>query len=126
MNYSYYLFEIGVAYREDVDEVMAVLGEVGEGMRRDAAFAGDILEPLEMLGVDQFADSAVIVKCRIKTQPIKQWSVGREMNRRIKKAFDARGIEIPFPHRTIYWGEPIKGQTAPLHVVSTPAGGSPG
>jgi small conductance mechanosensitive channel len=126
MTYSYYVFDIGIAYREDVDEVMAVLREIGEDMRRDPVFAADILEPLEMLGVDQFADSAVIIKCRIKTLPIKQWNVGREMNRRIKKAFDARGIEIPFPHRTIYWGEPEKGKQAPLHVVSAPAAGSAG
>jgi small-conductance mechanosensitive channel len=115
--YSYYLFNIGVAYREDVDEVMGVLHEIAEDVRKDPRFADDILEPLEMLGVDQFADSAVIIKCRIKTQPIKQWRVGREMNRRIKKTFDARGIEIPFPHQTIYWGEPKKGTPPPLYVA---------
>ncbi|MDH4329511.1 MAG: mechanosensitive ion channel family protein [Nitrospira sp.] len=115
--YSYYLFNIGVAYREDVDEVMAVLHEIAEELRSDLQFKDDILEPLEMLGVDQFADSAVIIKCRIKTQPIKQWRVGREMNRRIKKTFDARGIEIPFPHQTIYWGEPKQGTPPPLYVA---------
>jgi small conductance mechanosensitive channel len=59
----------------------------------------------------------VIIKCRIKTKPIQQWRVGREMNRRIKKTFDAKGIEIPFPHQTIYWGEPKKGTPPPLHVT---------
>jgi small conductance mechanosensitive channel len=111
--YSYYLFEIGVAYRENVDEVMGVLQEIAEGVRRDYRFADDILEPLEMLGVDQFTDSAVMIKCRIKTEPAKQWRVGREMNRRIKNTFDAKGIEIPFPHQTIYWGEPRKGTPQP-------------
>ena len=111
--YSYYLFEIGVAYRENVDEVMGVLQEIAEDVRRDSRFADDILEPLEMLGVDQFTDSAVIIKCRIKTEPAKQWRVGREMNRRIKNTFDAKGIEIPFPHQTIYWGEPRKGTPQP-------------
>ncbi|MDH4098565.1 MAG: mechanosensitive ion channel family protein [Nitrospira sp.] len=115
--YSYYLFNIGVAYREDVDEVMAVLHEIAEELRSDLQFKDDILEPLEMLGVDQFADSAVIIKCRIKTQPIKQWRVGREMNRRIKNTFDAKGIEIPFPHHTIYWGEPKQGTPPPLYVA---------
>ncbi len=114
--FSFYLFDVGVAYREDVDEVMTVLKEIAEELRNDSNFGPDILEPLEMLGVDQFADSAVIIKCRIKTQPIKQWRVGREMNRRIKKTFDARGIEIPFPHRTIYWGEPKAGTPPPLYV----------
>lgn len=116
-DYSYSLFNIGVAYREDVDEVMGVLREIAEDVRKDPQFADDILEPLEMLGVDQFADSAVIIKCRIKTQPIKQWRVGREMNRRIKKTFDARGIEIPFPHQTIYWGDPKQGTPPPLYVA---------
>jgi small conductance mechanosensitive channel len=118
--YSYYLFDVAVAYREDVDEVMALLEAVGEELRQDARFSEDILEPLEMLGVDQFAESAVIIKCRIKTKPIQQWRVGREMNRRIKKAFEAKGVEIPFPHRTIYWGEPKHG-TSPLYVAHWPA-----
>jgi moderate conductance mechanosensitive channel len=110
MDYSYYLFNIGVAYRENVDEVMGVLQEIAEDVRRDSRFADDILEPLEMLGVDQFTDSAVMIKFRIKTEPAKQWRVGREMNRRIKNTFDAKGIEIPFPHQTIYWGEPKRGR----------------
>jgi small conductance mechanosensitive channel len=112
-DYSYYLFDIGVAYRENVDAVMGVLQEIAEDLRRDSRFADDILEPLEMLGVDQFTDSAVMIKCRIKTEPLKQWRVGREMKRRIKNTFDAKGIEIPFPHRTIYWGEPKKGTPQP-------------
>jgi len=107
-DYSYYLFEIGVAYRENVDEVMMVLKDIAEELRADPAFNTDILEPLDMLGVDQFADSAVIIKCRIKTNPTKQWRIGREMNRRIKNTFDAKGIEIPFPHRTTYWGNPVQ------------------
>jgi small conductance mechanosensitive channel len=114
--YSYYLFDVGVAYREDVDEVMTLLKAIAEELRHDVGFREDILEPLDMLGVDQFADSAVIIKCRIKTKPIQQWRVGREMNRRIKRSFDAKGIEIPFPHRTIYWGKPKQG-TEPLSVV---------
>jgi small conductance mechanosensitive channel len=114
--YSYYLFDVAVAYREDVDEVMALLKAIGEELRQEVEFREDILEPLEMLGVDQFSDSGVIIKCRIKTKPIQQWRVGREMNRRIKKSFDAKGIEIPFPHRTIYWGKPKQG-AQPLSVV---------
>jgi small-conductance mechanosensitive channel len=69
-DYSYYVFEIGVAYRENVDEVMGVLQEIAEDLRRDSRFTDDILEPLEMLGVDQFRDSAVMIKCRIKTEPL--------------------------------------------------------
>ncbi|MDP2381456.1 MAG: mechanosensitive ion channel family protein [Nitrospirota bacterium] len=116
-DFSYYLFEIGVAYRENVDEVMTVLQDIAEELRRDPLFADDILAPLDMLGVDKFADSAVIIKSRIKTVPLKQWRVGREMNRRIKQTFDAKGIEIPFPHQTVYWGEPKQGKPAPLYVA---------
>lgn len=110
--YSYYLFDVGVAYRENVDEVMAVLKGIAEELREDPAFNTDILEPLDMLGVDQFTDSAVIIKCRIKTNPMQQWRIGREMNRRIKNTFDAKGIEMPFPHRTIYWGDPAQAVSA--------------
>ena len=77
----------------------------------------DVLEPLEVLGVDKFADSAVVVRARIKTQPLRQWATGREFNRRIKKAFDAAGIEIPFPHRTVYWGTAKDGTPATLHMM---------
>ena len=111
-DYSRYVFDVGVAYREDPDDVMRVLQEIGDELQRDPAFGPDILEPLEMLGVDKFDDSAVIIKCRITTKPIRQWRIAREMNRRIKKTFDARGIEIPFPHRTVYWGVARDG-TAP-------------
>ncbi len=111
--FSYYVFDIGVAYKEDVDRVMQVLKDLGEEMRTDPEFKDSILEPIEILGVDAFTDSAVLIKARIKTLPIKQWLVGREMNRRIKKRFDEMGIEIPFPHRKIYFGN-IEGETGGL------------
>jgi small conductance mechanosensitive channel len=103
--FSYYVVDVGVAYKEETDAVAAVLQEVGAELLADPAYAVSILAPLEILGVDDFADSQVTIKIRIKTLPLKQWEVGREMRRRIKKAFDARGIEIPFPHRSLYFGE---------------------
>lgn len=115
-DYSRYVFDVGVAYREDPDEVMQVLQDIGDELQRDPAFGPDILGPLEMLGVDKFDDSAVIIKCRIMTKPIQQWRIAREMNRRIKKTFDARGIEIPFPHRTVYWGVPKEGAAPALRL----------
>ncbi len=114
-DYSRYLLDVGVGYREDTDEVVAVMKEVDETMRRDPQFRRDMLEPIEILGVDRFEDSAVIVRGRLKTRPVEQWRIGREYNRRLKKAFDERGIEIPFPHRTVYWGETKQGQP-PLQV----------
>lgn len=116
-DYSRYVFDVGVSYREDPDEIIAVLNELGEEISKDPEYRPDILEPLEMLGLDKFEDSAMIIKCRITTKPIKQWRVGREFNRRLKKEFDRRGIEIPFPHRTIYMGEPKLGRPMPLHIV---------
>jgi len=119
--YSYYLLDIGVAYREDTDEVAEVAKAIVEELREDPEFGPEILEPLEVLGVDQFGDSAVIVKARIKTLPIKQWMVGREFNRRMKKRFDELGIEIPFPHRTLYFGE-LKDGSSPAGRIRIDSG----
>jgi small conductance mechanosensitive channel len=115
-DYGRYVFEIGVAYREDTDEVIDVIKQVDEELRNDPVFKDDILEPIEILGVDKFADSAVVIKARTKTKPIKQWAVGREFNRRLKKLFDEKDIEIPFPHLTLYLGQDKKGQSAPLNL----------
>ncbi len=115
--FSRYVFDIGVAYREDVDEVMEVIKEVDEELRNDPAFKDDILEPIEIMGLDQFANSAVIIKARTTTKPIQQWRVGREFNRRLKKKFDERKIEIPFPHITLYMGQDKKGQSPPLRIL---------
>lgn len=106
--FSYYVFDIGVAYKEDTDHVIEVVRGIADEMMKEEAYRSIILAPLEVLGVDKFADSAVIVKARFKTAPIQQWTVGREMNRRIKKKFDEVGIEIPFPHTSIYFGEASK------------------
>ena len=108
-DYSRYVFDIGVSYREDVDEVIEVLKEIDAELRNDPDFKEDILEPLEIFGLNKFDDSAIIVRARIKTKPIKQWHIGREFNRRLKKKFDEKDIEIPFPHRTIYMGQDKKG-----------------
>ena len=106
--WSAYVFEIGVAYKESTDRVVDVLREVGAAMRADEIHGPLILEEPEIFGVDKFDDSAVVIKGRIKTRPIRQWMVGREFLRRVKYAFDEKGIEIPFPHRSIYFGEASK------------------
>jgi len=118
--FSYYMFDIGVAYRENSDEVIEYLKEIDEDMREDDNFKNLILSPLEVLGVDHFADSAVVIKARIKTCPIKQWEVGREFNRRMKFKFDEHNIEIPFPHQTIYFGQDKKGNapSAPIELMN--------
>ncbi len=103
--WSAMVFDVGVAYKENIDEVIQVMKEVGEELKNDRELGEHILEPIEIFGVDQFADSAVVIKARIKTKPIQQWTVGRAYRGRLKKAFDKNNIEIPFPHTTLYWGE---------------------
>lgn len=114
--YSRYVFDIGVAYRENVDEVIEVIKLVDRQLRDDPVFSLDILEPIEILGLDKFDDSAIVIKARTKTKPIRQWAVGREFKRRLKMAFDERNIEIPFPHLTLYMGQGKQGEAAPMKV----------
>lgn len=96
------LFDIGVSYNEDIDHVFDVIRRVGQGLRDDPNYASLILDDIQILGLDQFGDSALVVKAFIKTLPLKQWTISREFNRRLKMAFDDEDIEIPYPHRTIY------------------------
>jgi len=103
--WSAYVMEIGVAYKEDTDRVVTIMREVGKDLQQDANVGKKMLEPIDIMGVDAFGESEVVIKARIKTLPIEQWSVGREYRRRLKKAFDRENIEIPFPHRTLYMGE---------------------
>lgn len=124
-DYSRYLFKIGVAYKENVDEVARLMREVDNELRADADFKDDILEPLEVMGLDQFADSALIIKARTKTRPQQQWRVAREFNRRLKISFDKNNIEIPFPHVTLYMGQEKDGSAAPLYVKSESGDSSP-
>ena len=107
-DWSAYIFDIGVAYKENTDKVIEVMSQVGSEMKQDATIGSYMLEEPEIFGVDKFDNSAVVIKGRIKTKPIRQWQVGREYLRRIKLAFDDAGIEIPFPHQTLYFGEASK------------------
>ena len=114
--YSRYVLDVGVAYREDTDRVAELLREIDADLRADPEFGQHILQPIEILGVDRFEDSAVVVRARLTTKPIMQWTVGREFNRRLKKKFDEHGIEIPFPHQTIYFGEDKQGRAPVAHI----------
>lgn len=105
--WSAMVFDIGVAYKEDPELVIEIMAQVGHEMEKDPEFGPKIIEPIEVVGVNDFADSAVVIRARLKTIPIEQWTVGREYRKRLKKVFDQKGIEIPFPHTTIYWGEKI-------------------
>ncbi|WP_382422119.1 mechanosensitive ion channel family protein [Fodinicurvata halophila] len=119
--FAYSLIDLGVAYREDVDQVMEIMQEVADGMREDEPFASNIVGEFEIFGLDRFDDSAVIVRGRFKTKPLMQWGIRREFNRRIKRVFDERGIEIPFPHTTLFFGQNKEGLAPPAHVVHSEA-----
>jgi small conductance mechanosensitive channel len=104
-DWSAYVMDIGVGYREDTDRVIEVMRRVAGELQSDPQYGSAMLEPIEIIGVDAFTDSAVIIKARLKTLPIRQWMVGREYRRRLKKAFEAENIEFPFPQRTVLVGE---------------------
>ena len=99
--FAFAVVDIGVSYREDIDRVYAVMRETAEVLRQSGDFGAKIIDDLEIAGVDQWADSAVMIRARIPTQPLDQWSVRREYLKRLKAAFDREDISIPFPHRTV-------------------------
>jgi moderate conductance mechanosensitive channel len=103
-SWSRAVLHIGVAYRENVDHVMDVLRDLLAEFHADPEWGGLLLEEPQVPGVEEFADSAVMIRVIAKTLPLKQWDVSRELRRRIKNRFDRDGIEIPYPHVTFYWG----------------------
>lgn len=112
-DFSFAVYDLGVAYKEDTDRVIEVLRELDAQLRREWPYRRLILEPIEIAGVDAFRESAVIVKARSKVRAGEQWKVGREFNRRLKKRFDELGIEIPGPRQTIYFGNDGRGKAPP-------------
>jgi small conductance mechanosensitive channel len=110
------VIEVGVAYREDLDQVMAVMQRVAAELRQDPEFGPRILQDLEMAGVNDWAASAVMIRARLRCQAQEQFGVRREYLKRLKKAFDAEGIEIPFPHMTVYAGESKQGKAPAIRL----------
>jgi len=100
--------------------VYEVMRKIGADMRSAPGFKDQILEDLEIAGIDNLADSAVIIRCRFKVHPLEQWDVRREFLYRIKTAFDAAGIEIPYPHLTLYAGQAKHGETPSFKVQAQP------
>ena len=116
-DFSNVVLNIGIAYRENVDEVMKVLVALGREMAEDQALAPDIIRPLEVQGVQSLDDSAVVIRARIKVRAGTQWGIKREFNRLMKNRFDELGIEIPFPQQTITFGEDKEGNAVAGRIV---------
>lgn len=108
--------DIKVSYKENVDKVMEIITDVARGLKSDPDFGKLIIQEPEMLGIETFADSAMVVKVLIKTLPLKQWAVKRELLRRVKNRFDEVGIEIPIPYQKIYY-EPAEDLISQLRDV---------
>ncbi len=116
--FAFALMDVGVAYKEDIDRVFDVMRQVAKALREAPQFSARIIEDIEIAGVENWADSAVVIRARIKVVALEQWGVRREYLRRLKKAFDQEGIEIPFPHLTLYAGSDPTAVPLPLKVVS--------
>ena len=106
--WSAFVLDMGVAYKEDTDQAVQIMQTVGESIRADPTFGPLMIDPIEVEGIENFADSGVIIRARIKTKPLEQWKIGREYRRRLKKAFEAQRIETPIPQRTLTMGEAVK------------------
>jgi small-conductance mechanosensitive channel len=121
-HFSNAVLEVGVGYRENVDEVMAVMREVAKQMRDDSAWKDIILDDLEMAGLERLDQSAVVIRARLRTVASQQWGVRREYLRRMKAAFNEKNIELPLPHVTVYAGVDKDGHAPalPLNVTRPP------
>jgi small-conductance mechanosensitive channel len=97
------VLDIGISYDEDVDQVINLLEQIGRELVAEEPWKSAILEPLQIFGVEKFGESQLVIRGVVKTIPLKQWEVGRELRRRIKIRFDEKGIQIPFPHRVLIW-----------------------
>lgn len=118
-SFSFAVFTLSISYNSDIARALELMHEVGDELDNDAAFAPFMLDKIEVVGVDNLADSAVMLKARIKTQPGKQWAIQREYLKRIKLAFDANGVVIPFPHlKLVPPDSPIPvGEPSPPHAA---------
>lgn len=106
------VLDVGISYREDVDQVTALLSQIGKELTAEESYKSAVLGPLEILGVEKFGESQLVIRMMIKTAPLRQWEVGRELRKRIKHRFDEMGIEIPFPHRVVLWRDKDKNQNS--------------
>jgi len=119
--FGFHVAEIGIAYRENVAEAKALMHKAFDDVKADPAHGREMLGPLEWHGLTEFGDSAVMVRARIRTRPGSQWAVGRAYNEAVKLRFDEAGVEIPFPHMTVWFGEDKNGAAPPARVAPAAA-----
>jgi len=91
------VINVGIAYKEDVERVLAILDKIGQGMWQDEGYRPLLLEEPAVSGVEELGDSAMTLRIMVKTQPGKQWDISRELRKRIKETFEEEGIEMPYP-----------------------------
>ncbi len=115
--FAFAVIDIGVAYHENVEDVFAAIREVAAAMQADATLGPLILEDIDLAGVEAWAESALMIRFRIKVRPLQQWTVKRAFLQQLKQEFDRRGIEIPYPHLTLYPGQAKDGSAPPLHLA---------
>lgn len=120
-HFAFAVVDVRVAYREDIDEALALMAAVAREMAEAGPLAETIVEPFEVVGVEALEANGVWLRGRFKTRPLGQWNVKREFYRRIKAAFDARGILIPVQQTMLYFGQDKKGNAAPLNLRSNGA-----
>ena len=117
-DWSAALIEVGVAYQSDLDRAMEVMGQTASEMQSEEAWREKFIAPPEVLGVENFADSAITLRVRLRTRPGEQWSMGREYRKRLKQALERAGIEIPFPQRVVHAGRGFpQVDSAPMRKV---------
>lgn len=96
------LVDIGVAYKEDIDRVISVVEDTAVALRNETRFKELIMDDPEVLGIQELGDSAITIRLMLKTMPMRQWEIKRELYRRLKKRFDQEGISIPFPQLRLH------------------------
>ena len=104
-NYSFPIFNFSVAYKTDITHAMKVLKEAGQELRKNEVYSRFVLSDLEVLGLNEFQNSSIVIQCRIKTTPQEQWMVKRKFNQIVKEKFEKEGIEIPFPQVVVTQAE---------------------
>lgn len=119
--FAYAVIEVGIPYREDLNEALEVMRATGNALRAEPGYANSILADPEVTGVERWDASAIVLRCRLKVLPLEQWNIKREYLKRLKYAFDERGIEIPYPHITVYAGQLKDGTAPPVRVETVSA-----